>query len=375
VTNRRTAGITARDLLRPRALLAYVVIGIAIGVGVAVFQSSTRSHRNSARADISITRVSPGTPAPAMALWLFGAATVRIPPGRVRSGSVLSIQGFGDVLGAPGAVDLFDPARGTLGRLRARTNTLQRLAPVPVAPGAAQSPQPIADTGDALWLATAPTELTRVDIAGQRPNITTSLAARDESSVTLAWSDRSGVWAATRRPGATTVARLDPATAQVVAQTTVPSPTPVVSFAGTPSSLVLAFERSTVIVRKRDLAVSPARAILGVPDLDVVTLAAVAGRTWVLDRSSAQLMQLDRARRRVVRRVPVQGSSGALRGPYGLAASPVALWVVAPADRQRFGAVRVTRVSPASGHVTARFTAPAALEVGAIALSSPDARP
>ena len=269
-----------------------------------------------------------------------------------------------------GAVDLFDPDRGTLGRLDARRNQLDQLAPVTVTRGSTLSPQPIADTGDAIWLVSGPTQLTRVSVADPGERQTVALPDPGADAVTLTWSDSDDVWTASSSHGTVAVARIEARTGRVLGRATLAVSQVPVAFVGVPGHAILVFRRSTVAIRTRDLSVGSPRRFQDTR-VDAVGAATASGRLWVLDRSRASATRIDWPTGATRARVRVQGASGVLRAPYGIAGARSSIWAVAPADRTRFGAMTASGIDAGSGRVRDRFTAPATLEVGAVAVSSP----
>ncbi len=358
--------------MRPSLLLLYVAVGILIGLSYALITDGGGDQEPPP--DVSVRAVRAGSSGSPDALWLFGAATLRFAPGRPTSGELLNQQGFGSTLGASARVNFFEPSSGAVGYLDATRNKIVRLPPVRIASTAeAKSVQPLAATNNALWLVTGSTAITHLRLSDGSQSVTV-LEPADSEAVTQVFATGDTVWAATQSATRATLRRIDAGTGAVTGTAELPGTTGprawrTISIVELDGHLVVVGARSFVEVDENTLVVSAPIDVQRTPALDVSAVAAADGYLWLLDRSSAKVLQTN-VDGSVETAIAVQGPAGALRLPAGVVAGAGAIWVLAPATKASFGAQVVTRVDSRTGKVVSRFTTPAGLEIGGIAFST-----
>lgn len=295
--SRRWWGLDARQTAVLFA--AALVIGILIAVALGRTGGDGGPDRSTTGPAPAVARVRPGERGAAGAVWVFGFETLRFDPGLRRTGQV-ALQGYGDVLGVPGSVLLFDAGTGRLGRLDARHNELATLATL--APGSnADTPfvPTLAASATGLWVAPDPGRVVRVDpVSGAvGPGVP---VAGDTATATGLAGDGTRVYAASATPDGLEVVRVGDDGAVAVSGIVPGATLDGVAVDATAvwiraGSRLLALDPDTLAVtRTREV---PSRG-------GIAGLVVADGSVWMLDDGGASLLRFDPARdrfRRVAR--------------------------------------------------------------------------
>jgi hypothetical protein len=376
---------------RPRTALATVWILVAcavIGTGIGLVVRHVRSDGGGGPSPIRVRPARPGQQS-AAGLWLFGATTVRLDPVTLSDPRDVGFQGFGAVLGGQGTVYMYDPVAGRIGVIDATRNELAGRTNLAVQGGATADVTPvIAEQRGALWLVTGDGRLTRDELAtGATTDVTLPTDAVSETDAggppapgaTRLVADDQATWAVydlgvTGNPALPAVARVaDDGT--VTARAALPNrvdggrlePQAVALGDGTlwivGRSAVVGVDPATLAVRRR-FAVQDGTAV------ELHGAAVAGGQLWSYDVRSGALLGIDPDSGRLRQRIALtEGARTGLRAPATIIGGGDVVWV-----RVRIGSSNtleqlVARVDARSGDITGRFTAPAQLEVGEIAVS------
>jgi hypothetical protein len=376
---------------RPRTALATVWILVAcavIGTGIGLVVRHVRSDGGGGPSPIRVRPARPGQQS-AAGLWLFGATTVRLDPVTLSDPRDVGFQGFGAVLGGQGTVYMYDPVAGRIGVIDATRNELAGRTNLAVQGGATADVTPvIAEQRGALWLVTGDGRLTRDELAtGATTDVTLPTDAVSETDAggppapgaTRLVADDQATWAVydlgvTGNPALPAVARVaDDGT--VTARAALPNrvdggrlePQAVALGDGTlwivGRSAVVGVDPATLAVRRR-FAVQDGTAV------ELHGAAVAGGQLWSYDVRSGALLGIDPDSGRLRQRIALtEGAQTGLRAPATIIGGGDVVWV-----RVRIGSSNtleqlVARVDARSGDITGRFTAPAQLEVGEIAVS------
>ena len=291
---RRFWGLTRRQTIAVVAGAA--VLGITIGI---VLGPTGGDSDQRPRTAPSVERVKPGAAGSADAVWVFGFETLRFND-RLEDAQQLGVRGFGSVQGDAARVFMFDPTTGRVGSLDARRNRLSVITLLP--PGTAEPNAflpSIARSGSTLWLVSDPGVLTPFDLArsevGQPVDVTRSAEDALDRRATGVAAGPNGVFAATVTPGGIEIARIDPATGNVVTSTEITGSgmsAPLGGFAADPDRLWLSsgntlytFDPATLaLVRTDELGSRSPGSTQG--------LVAAGGDAWMLTDNGATLSRL-----------------------------------------------------------------------------------
>ncbi|MGQ0826724.1 MAG: hypothetical protein ACT4OX_17155 [Actinomycetota bacterium] len=301
------------------------------------------------------------------AVWLFGFDTVRVDPEGVRETRRLDEPGVGSVVGAEGAMYMYDASSGRVGMLDATTNTLRERAALAGWP-AGERDGLIAVSRTRLWLVTGPGELSRLDRASLDVMGTTDADAA-ATGTWIAAAD-SSVFAAIETGGALDIARLDENGA-IVARTPVTDLEPLGPLQAIEASRELVWivgERGARALAARDLT-ARGDANLSPEAGPIRASVAVGGDLWVIAQNGgvAYRIALDGDARQLAL-LPAPPST--FRGQVDLAASDDAVFALVPtgtAPDDRSAAVH--RINPDTMALIESLRTPSALFVGAIALT------
>ena len=275
-------------------LLAGVVI-VSVVVAVILGPSGDDPPADRSSGPASVARIRPGSAGAPHAVWAFGFETLRFDPALTRPRQ-LATQGFGAVLGTPGAVLMYDAGTGRIGRLDATDNRLDILGTVGPAAGqtAAWAPA-LAAQGTVLWVVPAPGQVARVDLTSGRATARADVAGADATVTGVATAD-DAVVAATVGRDAITVVRLDPASAVVQTSSTVPLPEPGATLDGLVTDGRRAWVLSGQALHTVDLTSGSVGPTVALPDQapgDARGLVAAGGSLWALTDGGAALTRID----------------------------------------------------------------------------------
>ena len=375
---------------RPRSALATVWVLVAcavIGTGIGLVVRHVRSDDGGGPRKTRVRPARPGQQS-AAGLWLFGATTVRLDPATLSDPRDVGFQGFGAVLGAEGAVYLYDPLTGRIGVIDATRNELAGRTTVPVQGGMSADVTPvIAAQRGALWLVTGDGRLTRDELA------TGATADATLPTDVVSAADAGGPPA----PGATRVVADDraawavydlgvtgnpalPAAARVADDGTVTARAAIPDRVGgsrlEPQAVALGDGMLWIVGRSAVVGVDPAtlavRRSFAVQDGASVELhgAAVAGGLlWSYDVQSGALLGIGPDGRVHQRTALTDGAQTQFSAPATIIGGGDVLWVRVRVGNPSTLEQLITRVDARSGDVTGRFSAPPQLEVGEIAVS------
>ncbi|HEY4402201.1 MAG TPA: hypothetical protein VGO38_09230 [Acidimicrobiia bacterium] len=376
---------------RPRSALATVWILVAcavVGTGIGLVVRQVRSDDGGGPRPIRVRPARPGQQS-AAGLWLFGATTVRLDPVTLSDPRDVGFQGFGAVLGGEGTVYLYDPVTGRIGVVDATRNALAGRTNVPVQGAASADVTPvIAQQRGALWLVTGDGRLTRDELStGATTDATLPTDVVSEAAAggppapgaTRVVADDQAAWAVydlgvTGNPALPAVARLaDDGT--VTARAAIPDR--VGGDRLDPQAVALGGGMLWIVGRSAVVALDPAtlavRRSFAVQDGGPVELhgAAVAGGLlWSYDVQSGALLGIGPDAGIVRQRVALtEGGQIQLRAPATIIGGGDVLWVRVRVGNPSTLEQLINRVDARSGDITGRFSAPAQLEVGEIAVS------
>jgi hypothetical protein len=375
---------------RPRSALATVWVLVAcavIGTGIGLVVRHVRSDDGGGPRPIRVRPARPGQQS-AAGLWLFGATTVRLDPATLSDPRDVGFQGFGAVLGAEGAVYLYDPVTGRIGVIDATRNELAGRTTVPVQGGMSADVTPvIAAQRGALWLVTGDGRLTRDELAtGATADATLPtdvVSAADAGGppapgATRVVADNRAAWAVydlgvTGNPALPAAARVaDDGTVTVRAAI----PDRVGSDRLEPQAVALGDGMLWIVGRSAVVGVDPAtlavRRSFAVQDGASVELhgAAVAGGLlWSYNVQSGALLAIGPDGRMRQRTALTDGAQTQFSAPATIIGGGDVLWVRVRVGNPSTLEQLITRVDARSGDVTGRFSAPPQLEVGEIAVS------
>jgi len=277
-------------------LLAAVVI-VSVVVALILGPSDDRPSDDRRTGSASVERIRVGAPGSPRGVWAFGFETLRFDPALTHPRQ-LAERGFGTVLGTPGAVLMYDPGTGRVGRLDATRNRLGIVASLEPAAGQAAAWAPaLAARGTDLWVVPAPGQVARVDLATGRTGARAELPGPGPTATGVAAAAHA-VLAATLGRDAVTVALLDPVSAEVRTTWTVPLSEPGATLDG----LATDGRRAWVLTGQALHTVDLSDATVGTPAVLADQAPGAArglveadGSLWVLTDGGATLTRVDPA--------------------------------------------------------------------------------
>jgi len=357
-------------LTRRQTVLAFAT-AIAIGIIVAVL--TTRSD-STPSPGTGIARVAAGAPGPRQAVWVFGFQTLRF-DARLRHAQHLPFTGFGSVQGSDGRVYMYDAGTGRVGVIESARNTRTVLGTIPGGRPQDDTFAPvIAPTASALWIASAPGELTRFDLGSRRADAPIRLTdAGATSQATGVVATPGAVVAVTRDATGLGITRVDPSTHVIGATEHVELTEPFTldGIAADEEHLWIVAGGSVFDVDPGTLTVTRRVRIVGQDSGGVRGAALVADTLWVLAENGASIGRLDVATGRVDRVVRVLTTTpAAFRTPASLVSDGTRIWAMVQRNGARDDhAVRLVGYDPGRRAATTGIDLPSALFAGAAAAS------